>query len=152
VTLVRDLDIAFVFGVQSFSQFAAVYGQEDTKTITDNCLTWFVLPGLRPNTAEEVSRALGERTALGASDGTSSTSSGGWFGHASHSESSNQTERARRLLTADEVRRLPLDRAIVLHNNRYPILVRRHHSTLESDPPAPVAPCGNVIAEEFRQL
>lgn len=150
VTLVRDLNIAFVFGLQSFSQWDALYDRSDTKTITDNCLTWFVLPGLRPNTAEEVSRALGDRTVLGASDGHSSTRSGLWSGKASYSDTRGHSEKARRLLTADEVRRLPKRNAIVLCDNHFPIKVTRHHSTLGPSAPKSVSPCGDVLADEFK--
>jgi len=130
ITLVRDLDISFVLCTQSASQFVTLYGSDQARTIMDNCLTTCVLRGLRPETAEQVSRALGERTVYASSDGRSSSTSGGWFGRVSRSQSENWSERGRRLLTADEVRCIPDEKAIVIHNNRPPVLVDRHHSTL----------------------
>ena len=130
ITLVRDLNIAFVLCTQSLSQLVTVYGRERARTIVDNCLTLCVLRGLRYETAEEVSRALGEQTVFASSDGSSTSTSGGWLGKVSRSRSNNETERSRRLLTADEVRCLPETKAIIIHNNRPPMLVDRHHSTL----------------------
>src|SRR5688572_28269676 len=83
VTLVRDLGIAFVFGVQSLSQLDDLYGHDNARTIRDNCLTWVALPGLRPDTAEQVSRALGESTTRVASDGRTATTAGGLLGRIS---------------------------------------------------------------------
>lgn len=132
ITLLRGLGVAFVLAIQALSQLESLYGREDARTIWNNCLTWIVHAGLRAETAEEVSRALGEHTVLGANEGWSRSRSGGLFGKPSLSRSGGASERARRLATGDEVRRFSKQEAAVIHDNLPPIRVQKRMSTLTS--------------------
>ncbi len=100
VTVARGRGIALVLGVQALSQLDGLYGHEGADTIRTNCATKVVLHGLDYPSAEQVSRLLGEWTVQ--QEYTSRRPEGLLVTSRSYSE--HQT--ARRLLTADEVRRL----------------------------------------------
>jgi type IV secretory pathway TraG/TraD family ATPase VirD4 len=107
ITTLRGRGVAIIAGLQSRSQLDHVYGRTGGKIIWDNFITKFVLAGLPLDTAEEISRALGDTTI------TEERESRNAKGEVSRSETSH----ARRLLTADEVRRIDRDAAIVISGN-----------------------------------
>lgn len=132
LTLARGRGVSLWLGVQSLSQLEARYGKANAATILANCGTKIALSGLDIDSAEYFSRALGETTAA-----VGKTSRHGLL-NASYSHS--RDEHARRLMTADEVRRLPSDQAIVIVGNQRPMQLKKHFY----DAPAKTAPTGKL--------
>ncbi|MGH2363244.1 MAG: type IV secretory system conjugative DNA transfer family protein, partial [Chloroflexota bacterium] len=105
-SVARGRGMQLVLGVQSLSQLEALYGDAGAKTIRNNCGTKIVLHGLDEVSGAEVSRALGETTIQHEVQTRSPES---WTTNAyTYAEQHVQ----RRLLTADEVRRIGIDEAI----------------------------------------
>jgi type IV secretion system protein VirD4 len=119
VTVARGRGIALVLGVQALSQLDGLYGREGADTIRTNCATKVILHGLDYPSAEQVSRLLGEWTVR--QEYTSRRPEGLMVTSLSYSE--HQT--ARRLLTADEVRRLRQDELLIVSGNRKPVRTKR---------------------------
>lgn len=95
------------------------YGRETARTIRDNSTTKIALAGLDYTSAEEVSQALGEGTAQVT---RATRTPEGWLNtRVSYSEH----EVSRRVLTADEVRRLPTDMLLMISANRRPLRLCR---------------------------
>ncbi len=113
IALARGRGVSLLLGLQSLSQLDARYGEHEARVILSNCGTKVALSGLDVDSAEYFSRSLGEETAR-----VDKTSRHGLL-NASYSHST--AENARRLLTADEVRRIGADEAIVLVGNRRPM-------------------------------
>jgi type IV secretion system protein VirD4 len=128
VTVARGRGIALVLGVQALSQLDGLYGHEGADTIRTNCATKVILHGLDYPSAEQVSRLLGEWTVQ--QEYTSRRPEGLMVTSMSYSE--HQT--ARRLLTADEVRRLRQDELLIVSGNRKPVRTKRW---FWERPPAP---------------
>lgn len=125
VTLMRGYGIRLWFFFQSLNQVKACYG-EQASTILDNIDTqqFFGINCLE--TAEAISKRIGDATITVASRGESSNYSrpvGSSFGQApqqaSHSSGTSVTysEMARRLLFPDEILRLPEDTSLLFHRN-----------------------------------
>lgn len=121
ITLARGRGVALVLGIQSLSQLEARYGRANAQTILANCATKVALSGLDVDTAEYVSRALGQATQV--------TRRRAWHRRgvvsAPHGSTQSFQEHGRPLLTADEVRRVQADQAIVLTGNRRPLLLEK---------------------------
>lgn len=117
ISLARGRGVALVLGVQSLSQLEARYGRANAQTILTNCATKIALAGLDVETAEYFSKTLGQRTQV--------TRKRAWHRRgmvpAPNGSTQSFAEHGRPLLTADEVRRLPVDRAIVIIGNRRPM-------------------------------
>jgi type IV secretion system protein VirD4 len=125
ISVARGRGLSLVLGVQSLSQLDGLYGREGAETIATNCATKVVLHGLGHRSAEDVSRTLGSSTLE-----YETRSRRPWRGDASiplpvEETSWTQTRTARPLLTADEVRRLGRDEAIVVVSNQRPIWTKR---------------------------
>jgi type IV secretion system protein VirD4 len=118
ITLARGRGVSLWLGVQSLSQLEARYGKPNAATLIANCGTKIALSGLDVDSAEYFSRALGETTAE-----VGKTSRHGLL-NASYSLS--RDEHARRLMTADEVRRLPANQSIVIIGNQRPLRLTKH--------------------------
>jgi type IV secretion system protein VirD4 len=122
ITLLRGQNIAVIAGLQSTSQLDAIYGRDQAKTILENFNNKIILAGLQANTAEDFAKMLGKftyadiRTSRGKSNNASS-----WIGGTSSTESYYTSERA--LLTADELRRLPTNKCILISTNVAPIML-----------------------------
>lgn len=115
----RGRDIAIWLGLQSVGQLDEHYGRETARTIRDNSVTKIALAGLENDSAEEISRALGEGTALVT---RATRTPEGWLNtRVSYSDH----EVARRVLTADEVRRLPDNELLMISANRRPLRLCR---------------------------
>jgi type IV secretion system protein VirD4 len=125
ISVARGRGLALVLGVQSLSQLDGLYGRDGAETIVTNCATKVVLHGLGHRSAEEVSRALGAATLP-----YETRSRRPWRGDASiplpvEETSWSEQRLARPLLTADEVRRLGRDEAVVVVSNQRPIWTKR---------------------------
>ncbi len=122
ITTLRGRGVGVVAGIQSLSQLSHVYGQDPGKIIWDNFTTKIMLPGLSYDTAESVSKALGDTTVV---EDKHTLSGKGWFGY--RDESVTQQAHARRLLTADEIRRMPKGKALIVSGNDAAWLIDRLH-------------------------
>jgi type IV secretion system protein VirD4 len=107
ITLLRGQGVGVVVGIQSRSQLDSIYGRDDAETIMDNFGSVFILGGLKGKTGEDLSKMMGEFTFndIRTSSGKSSSSKG--LFNSSHSQNESYYTSARRLMTADEIRRIP---------------------------------------------
>lgn len=111
ITTLRSRGVAIVAGLQSRSQLDHVYGITAAKILWDNFTSKIVLAGLSHDTAEEISKALGETTVAKEQESRNAK------GEVTRSESTHQ----RRLMTADEVTRMGRDEAILISGNDRPL-------------------------------
>ena len=130
IAVARGRGVALVLGIQSLGQLEQLYGRAGAEVIRTNCCTKVVLPGLDYDTAEHVSRALGETTVR---QEYQSRKPEGWLA-TSYTYGEHHTQR--RLLTADEVRRLADDEELLIIANYRPIRARR---AFWNAPPQPAA-------------
>jgi type IV secretion system protein VirD4 len=114
ISLARGRGVALWLGVQSLSQFKQTYGEHAAQTIMSNCATKVALHGLDYQTAEYVSKSLGEQT-------ISHSSSSFNFGLTGGSIGSHAAKHRRPLLTPDEVMRIGENEAIARTSNKYPM-------------------------------
>lgn len=119
VTVARGRDIALVLGLQSLAQLTVLYSQAPARTIIDNCQTKIALAGLANDSAELVSRELGDATIM--------IPRLSWTNGRNPSSTFSRVDNKRRLLTADEVRRLETEDLLVISTNRRPLLLTRFH-------------------------
>lgn len=121
ISLARGRGLSLWHGIQSLSQLEALYGKPNAQTILTNCATKIALGGLDVETADYFSRTLGEGTAI--------VPRRTWqkkrFALVSATTSDTTMEHARPLMTADEVRRIGSDKALVITGNRRPMLLER---------------------------
>jgi len=118
ISLARGRGVAIWIGVQSLAQLEARYGRPNAQTIITNCATKIALHGLDVQTAEYVSRMLGDSTVVVERESRSMPESP-LGGNVTRTES--RTEHRRPLLTPDEVTRLSESEAIVRTGNRHPM-------------------------------
>jgi type IV secretion system protein VirD4 len=109
IAILRGRDISVVLGLQSFSQLSKVYGRDAAQVIIDNCSTKIFLAGTDNDTAEMVSKSLGERTI---------TETG---------EDGRQIKTQRRLLFADEIRQIGKYEQLIITSNKKPLRTKRFH-------------------------
>jgi hypothetical protein len=126
ISVARGRGLAMVLGVQSLSQLSALYGQDGRETIVNTCATKVIMHGLDGDSAAWAERLLGTATV------TTPAPKAGQDPHL----------RARALLTADEIRRLPTDELLMVHGNLRPARLRKawftpHH---RARGPAPQRP------------
>jgi type IV secretion system protein VirD4 len=114
ISLARGRGVALWLGVQSLSQFKQTYGEHAAQTIMSNCATKVALHGLDYQTAEYVSKSLGEQTISHSSSSFNIGLTGGSFG-------SQAVKHRRPLLTPDEVMRIGENEAIARTSNKYPM-------------------------------
>ncbi|HLG74396.1 MAG TPA: type IV secretory system conjugative DNA transfer family protein [Chloroflexota bacterium] len=119
IAVARGRGVSLVLGIQSLAQLDALYGKAGAEVIRTNCCTKIVLPGLDYDTAEHISKALGETTVR---QEYQSRRPEGWL-VTSYSYGEHHTQR--RLMTADEVRRIDDDEALLIIANYKPIRARR---------------------------
>jgi type IV secretion system protein VirD4 len=135
ITLLRGQGIAVSAGLQSTSQLEHLYGRAAGKIILDNFNNKFILSGLQGESAEEFSKQLGEGTHYEQTMSYSTTPDG--FISSRTTTSTGDKTHGRRLLTADELRRIPKDTAILISTNLRPIKMKR---LFFNDPPASKTP------------
>jgi type IV secretion system protein VirD4 len=121
LSLARGRGLSLVLGIQSLAQLEENYGKATAQTILSNCATKICLHGADVTTGKYVSESLGEMTAV-----SYRRSWRAFFGivPAMHPSVMDQENR-RFLLTADEVRRIPSNRAIVICSNHRPWLLEK---------------------------
>lgn len=125
ISLARGRGVALWLGVQSLSQLEARYGAANAKTIMANCQTKIALHGLDFNTAEYISKSLGETTVVATRE---SVNDGGglmmrFVKGTVKTTTTSTSEHRRALLTPDEVTRLSDDEAIIRCSNKKPIIL-----------------------------
>ncbi len=120
ITVVRGRSISLILGIQSYSQIYAVYGERQGQIIIDNCATKIFLSGCDNDTAERVSKSLGETTVT--EYRTSEGDKGG---------STTPITTQRRLLYADEIRQIDTKQQIIITSNKRPMLTPRFFYTEE---------------------
>ncbi len=128
VSLVRGYGVRFWFIFQSMGQLTECFG-ESAPDFLNNFDTQQFFGVNTVQTAEEISKRIGDATvlveSLNRSTSTSRPHGHGGTGHeggqVSTSTSVTTSEVARRLVKAEEVLRLPEDLAIVFHRNLPPI-------------------------------
>lgn len=99
-TTARKYRVGFWIFLQSLSQLEACYGRHDAETIRDGLQTEIYLPGQSLDTAQNLEARLGR---LAATKGRGS---------------------GQPLMTADEIFRMKDDRALLLHSNQRPALIK----------------------------
>ena len=121
IALARGRGISLWLGLQSLAQLEGRYGKSAAQTILTNCGTKLVLSGLDFESAQYISRSLGDQTRR--------TRRRTWhypfLALASSSRTMGDGEHARPLLTPDEVRRLPEDRILAIALNQPPLYLER---------------------------
>ena len=120
ITLARGRNVGIWLGIQSLSQLAQTYGNEQSKTILNNCATKIALHGLDFNTADYISKMLGEKT-------ESHTHPTVNVGIGGLSVGAGAVNHRRQLLTPDEVARLDENEAIVRISNKYPMRIYKEY-------------------------
>lgn len=123
ISLARGRGVAIWIGVQSLAQLDARYGRANAQTIMSNCGTKIALHGLDVETANYVSRMLGDTTVIVPRE---SYNDGGGaavrlFAGTHSSTTYSQAEIRRPLMTPDEVMRLADNEAIIRTGNQYPM-------------------------------
>jgi type IV secretory pathway TraG/TraD family ATPase VirD4 len=135
VTTLRGQNIAIIAGLQARSQLDGIYGREDAEAIFEGGFNNIAtLAGVGTRTAEEVSVSLGEFTH---NEVRTSVNRQGWF-KATSSESYHT--HARRLMTADEIRRLPDDKILLKSTRLAPVILDKIQYN-EPERPAKVKGC-----------
>jgi type IV secretory pathway TraG/TraD family ATPase VirD4 len=150
ITVLRGRNISIVAGLQSFSQLSKVYGHHAETIFRDNFLTKILLHGLDAETAEKCSRSLGEFTHQEYTTSFSESETG-------KSETKSLSRNQRRLMTADEIRRLPKNEFLIVSGNNKPARFTKNYY---SEPPRPSTQTQNLgetqtlnfegIAQQFK--
>ena len=117
LSLARGRGLGIWMGIQSLGQLEARYGRANAQTILSNCGTKVALSGLDVESAEYFSRSLGEETAS-VGKTTRHGTLNATYGH-------SRDEHGRRLLTADEVRRIGADESLAIVGNRRPMRLEK---------------------------
>lgn len=121
ITLLRSERVPVIAGIQSFAQLAERYGHDAARTIAENFQTKLVLAGLEFDSAERISKHLGELTIIEHRD---SHTNSGLFGE-SASRTTSLQKYARRLLTANEITQLSDDEVLIVSANKKPFIARK---------------------------
>ncbi len=121
ISLVRSTGIALLMAIQSHDQLTEAYGETGKNTILANATTHVVFPGCGlPETTYYWER-LGETTMSVASESYESPQTT-IFPRTTRTYSQAQ----RRLMTSDEIRRLPSRHLLVVSDNMAPLVVINH--------------------------
>jgi type IV secretion system protein VirD4 len=113
ISLVRSMGVAIMMAVQSLSQLQARYGEEAKDTILANASTHIVFPGCGLPECMYYSERLGDTTV----ETTSKSHQGIYL-------TVSQSNAARRLMTPDEIRRLPQQWLLIISSNHAPFRVQ----------------------------
>jgi type IV secretion system protein VirD4 len=112
VSTTRSREMSFVVCLQDLSQLINIYGRSNAMTILNNLKVKCCMNGLSDmETLEYISNLCGETEIL-----TSSSSKTD-----SNRASTTESHQRRKLITADEVRRLEADEILLIMQNRKPI-------------------------------
>lgn len=118
ITLLRKRKVIIVAGVQLLSQLTKNYGRESAEIILEGLQSIVVLSGLKGKIAKEISEWLGEFTLI--EDSVSVSNNHGLL--QGGSTSTSERKHARRLMTADELRRIDDNEVLILTTNKKPFL------------------------------
>jgi type IV secretion system protein VirD4 len=136
ITLLRGQNIAVIAGLQARAQIDSIYGRDDAKTIYEGGFNNIAtLAGCGTETAEEVSKALGEFTH---NEVRTSVNKQGWL---KATATDSYHAHARRLMTADEIRRLPDSKILLKSTNLAPVVLDKIIYN-EPERPAEINGCG----------
>jgi type IV secretion system protein VirD4 len=125
-TIAAGYGVTFWLFLQDLAQLKAQYRQSwGTFLANADVLQTFGTNDL--DTAKLVSELTGDATILVEGENASASVSHGRQGSRQEGSSQSLSEKARRLLTPDEVRRLPPDEALVFLRSRSPLRVRKLH-------------------------
>ena len=125
-TIAAGYGVTFWLFLQDLAQLKAQYRQSwGTFLANADVLQTFGTNDL--DTAKLVSELTGDSTILVEGESASASTSHGRQGSRQEGSSQSLSEKARRLLTPDEVRRLPPDEALVFLRSRAPLRVRKLH-------------------------
>lgn len=141
ITLVRDKGIGIVAGLQSISQLVTIYGKSEADTIFANFGNKVILHALEEETAERISRLMGSYTHTEIKAGRSERGS---FLSSNTARSESTNSNARRLMMADEIRKLDKKKLILISTNLPPIILNRYVIKDESVA-AKMGGCGKEI-------
>lgn len=144
ITLLRSERVPVIAGIQSFAQLAERYGHDAARTIAENFQTKLVLAGLEFDSAERISKHLGELTIIEHRD---SHTSSGIFGE-SASRTTSLQKYARRLLTANEITQLSDDQVLIVSANKKPFIAQKWFYKKDAVQKKAQA-CGAVITGEL---
>jgi type IV secretion system protein VirD4 len=122
LTLARSRGLSIWLCLQSLSQLEDRYGKPAANTILANCATRIALAGLDPDSAEYVSRLLGQATLTLSRPSWSLSHFLGRTSGVSYQRASSP----RPLLTADEVRRLKAEEVLAIVFNHPPLRLRKY--------------------------
>lgn len=122
IAMVRGRGIGMTIGLQDIAQLEAVYGRAQAKIILGNCNTKIILAGLDYESAEYISRSLGDKTIT--EERVSKSMRGGLLS-GPVTRSISISKHARRLLTADEIRRISEREQIMITVNKRPVYSHR---------------------------
>jgi type IV secretion system protein VirD4 len=143
ITLLRSEQVPVVAGIQSFGQLAERYGHDAARTIAENFQTKLVLAGLEFDSAERVSKHLGELTII---ENRDSHTSSGILGE-NMSRTTSLQKHGRRLLTANEITQLSDNEVLVVSANKKPFIAQKWFYNKEARQKQAQA-CGAVITGE----
>lgn len=132
VTMYSGMGVRLWFIFQSLDQVKTLFGDR-ANTFLDNIGTQQYFSIQSYETAEAISRRLGETTVINESeqDGSSDSTNfgGGQHGSNSGSRSTSRSvttsEMARKLMKPEEITTMPADMSIIFHHNNLPILAKR---------------------------
>ena len=141
ISLARGRGVRLWLGIQSLSQLETRYGRPAAQTILTNCATKMALSGLDFETAQYISRSLGEKTQAA----PRRTWQKKRFALFATGRSDSIQEHSRLLLTPDEVRRVGTDEMLVITGNLRPMRLTktRYHAVPCT---APATPLGEARA------
>jgi type IV secretion system protein VirD4 len=144
IAVLRGRDISVVLGLQSYSQLEAIYGRDRSQVILDNCTTKIILSGTDAETAERISKMLGERTLVENKVSYNQSKDG-------NSTSTSTSKSARRLMFANEVREIARTEQLIITGNQKPIYwVRIHYNQAPNTADAPEL--GEAITANFTNI
>lgn len=116
LTIAGGRGMRFNLFLQGFSQLEEKYGKEVARTIRGNCEYWIYLRANDNETAEEISKKLGNYTIVSYSQSSS------YGKYSSHNSSQSINLTGRPLLTPDEIGRIKRPYSLVLSNS-YPAIM-----------------------------
>lgn len=117
ITTLRKRKAGVLVVLQDYEQLVNIYGKANASTIYNGGFTSKIfMPGMSHQLCEEVSRMLGKRTL--------SFREAGYRDERSGFIPSRESELGRELLTPDEIRTLRINRAIFIHGNQFPVMLK----------------------------
>lgn len=119
LTLARKHGGAFVLGMQTVGQLAAIYGEADAKAIRGSCNTQVALRCSDPDTAEAMSRVFGDRDIDRETISQSAGSTSGRHGGYSENTSRSIQVVTERAVSAGEIQFLPDLQGFVKHKTGF---------------------------------